>query len=216
MDQGKRESWVFYRSFYEAGQCLNEEQRGKYYTLIFEYMFDFTRWTSDDPIVNAMFMLIAPQVEANIRKFFNWMIPKDKQSVSKTEADYKQDESKTQGNVDVYDNVDANEDENMDEEKNYNTEILELVEKFTSIKEKAYNETKAVIRKMGREAYIDSQYEAVEKLMRAWHTLEQIEDVAVFCTKDPFRKEQVKSLSKLDKPNKEWVKYINVLLDKIK
>jgi hypothetical protein len=52
--------------------------------------------------------------------------------------------------------------------------------------------------------------------MRAWHTLEQIEDVAIFCTKDDFRKWNVKSLCKLDQSNKEWVKYINVLLDKIK
>lgn len=101
----KRESWVFYRSFYDAGKCLTEEQRGKYYTLIFEYMFDFSRWESDDPIVNAMFLLIAPQVEANIKKYFNWKEPKTQQDTSKSEAKDKQDGSKAQGNVDVYDDV---------------------------------------------------------------------------------------------------------------
>jgi len=71
MDQEKRESGVFYRSFYEAGKSLTEEQRGKYYTLIFDLMFEFQKRKSDDPIVNAMFLLIAPQIEANIRKYFN-------------------------------------------------------------------------------------------------------------------------------------------------
>lgn len=98
----------------------------------------------------------------------------------------------------------------------YNQDILWLVDKFTNIKEKAYNETQATIKKIGRQKYIDNQYKTVEKLMRAWHTLEQIEDVAIFCTKDDFRKWNVKSLCKLDQANKEWVKYINVLLDKIK
>jgi len=113
----QRESGVFYRSFYEAGQCLNEEQRGKYYTLIFEYMFDFTRWESDDPIVNAMFMLIAPQVEANIRKYFNWKEPKTKQEESKTQAKDKQRWSKTQGNVDVDVDVDVNDNVNVNVKK---------------------------------------------------------------------------------------------------
>lgn len=105
----QRESGVFYRSFYEAGKSLTEEQRGKYYTLIFNYMFEFERWTSEDPIVNAMFLLIAPQVEANIRKYFNWIEPKDKQEWSKDEAKDKQRWSKRQGNVDVdvNDDVDA-------------------------------------------------------------------------------------------------------------
>jgi hypothetical protein len=51
--------------------------------------------------------------------------------------------------------------------RNYNTEILGLVEKFTSIKEKAYNETQATIKKIGKAKYIDNQYNTVEKLMRA-------------------------------------------------
>lgn len=103
--ENERDSWVFYRSFYEAGKSLSEEQRGKYYTLIFDLMFEFEKNKSDDQIVNAMFLLISPQVEANIRKYFNWKLPKIKQEWSKTEAKPKQEWSKAQGNVYVYDNV---------------------------------------------------------------------------------------------------------------
>ena len=112
MDQEKRESGVFYRSFYEAGKSLTEEQRGKYYTLIFDLMFEFQKRKSDDPIVNAMLLLIAPQIEANIRKYFNWKEPKINQDESKQEANQKQDWSETEGNVDVY----VDDDEDVDEE----------------------------------------------------------------------------------------------------
>jgi hypothetical protein len=34
-------------------------------------MFDFVAGSSDDNMVNAMFMLISPQIEANIKKYKN-------------------------------------------------------------------------------------------------------------------------------------------------
>lgn len=99
-----------YRSFVEAGKFLSDEQRWKYYTLIFDQMFDFVAGSSDDNMVNAMFMLISPQIEANIKKYENWNKPKGKKDWSKTEAKDKQNGSKTEGNEDVYVNEDVNED----------------------------------------------------------------------------------------------------------
>jgi len=105
-----RDSWIYYRSFYEAWLALSDAQRGKFYTMIFEYMFNFTKWSSDDPIVDAMFCLVAPQVEANIRKYKNWKKAKKKQDGSKVEAKEKQSVSETQGNVNDNDNVNDNKD----------------------------------------------------------------------------------------------------------
>ncbi len=119
----KRESWIMYRSFVEAGKFLSDEQRGKYYTLIFDQMFDFVAGSSDDNMVNAMFMLISPQIEANIKKYKNWIEPKNKQTESKTEAKDKQTESKTEGNEDVYVYEDVYEDLNEQEKK-----IIEIYE----------------------------------------------------------------------------------------
>jgi hypothetical protein len=98
----------------------------------------------------------------------------------------------------------------------YDEKVMGMVKKFTSIKENAYNETKAVIKKITLEKYLDNQYKSVTKLIKQWHSFEEIESVAIFCTKDGFWQKQVKSLCKLDQSNKDWVKYINVLLDKIK
>lgn len=99
-----------YRSFVEAGKFLTDEQRWKYYTLIFDQMFDFVAGSSDDNMVNAMFMLISPQIEANIIKYNNWSKAKNKLNGSKIEAKDKQTESQTEGNEDVYVNEDVNED----------------------------------------------------------------------------------------------------------
>lgn len=132
MDQ-QRESGVFYRSFYEAGKSLTEEQRGKYYTLMFDLMFEFEKRKSDDPIVNAMFLLIAPQIEANIRKYFNWKEPKIKQEWSKDEAKDKQEWSETEGNVDVYVYVDENADEDVSkggEKKRFTVPTLDAVREY--------------------------------------------------------------------------------------
>ncbi len=99
-----------YRSFVEAGKFLTDEQRWKYYTLIFDQMFDFVAGSSDDNMVNAMFMLISPQIEANIIKYNNWSKAKNKLNGSMIEAKDKQTESQTEGNEDVYVNVNVNED----------------------------------------------------------------------------------------------------------
>lgn len=128
--ESKRESWIVYRSFIEAGKFLTDEQRGKYYTLIFDHMFDFTVGCSDDNIVNAMFMLVSPQIEANIRKYENWNKAKGSKWESKTEAKQKQNGSKTEGNVN--DNVNDNVNVNDDDKKNvvFKKPTIEEVEQY--------------------------------------------------------------------------------------
>lgn len=118
-----RDSWIYYRSFYEAWLALSEEQRGKYYTIIFRYMFDFVKEESDDPIVNAMFKLIAPQIEANIRKYENWKKPKKKQEWSEEEAKSKQEWSEIEGNVNG----------NDDDNDNGNVNKKELFKEYRSL-----------------------------------------------------------------------------------
>lgn len=125
----KRDSWVMYRSFVEAGRFLTDEQRWKYYTLIFDHMFEFTIWQSDDPVVNAMFMIISPQIQANIRKYKNWKEPKVKQHESKTEAKQKQSKSKTEGNVNDNVNVYDNDNKN-DNKKNKSVLFSEFISQY--------------------------------------------------------------------------------------
>jgi len=203
---------------------MSDEQAGKLMKTILKYTNNL-EIDDLDQLTKVVFSKIKKTMDADDVKYRE-ICDKRKKAIQER---YKKKDTNVynwiQKNTNVYKDTDMYYDTDTDTDtdteyssntKEYNKEIFSLVEEFTNIKEKVYNETQAVIKKMGRESYLDSQYKTIEKLIRAWHTLEKIEKVAIFCTKDQFWKEQVKSLSKLDKTNKEWVKYINVLLDKIK
>lgn len=100
-----RDSMIFYRSFYEAICQLTPEIQAEVYNAIFSYSLDFI-----DPKLSGMsktiWLLIKPQLDANIRKFHNGKQPKQKQEISKTEAKQKQTISKIEANVN--DNVNVN------------------------------------------------------------------------------------------------------------
>lgn len=65
-----RDSFIFYRSFYEAIRELPNEDKGEVYDAIFAYIFD--QKNSDlSGINNAIYTLIKPQLDANIRKYQN-------------------------------------------------------------------------------------------------------------------------------------------------
>lgn len=197
--------------------------------LLFKHILAYTNDKNIEPpntVVDLVFEPIKQQLKRDLKE---WEVQREKRSIAGKKwmenrwskdnnviDDITNDNTVMNGITNITDNVTVTVNVNDNDTNIYNKEIFSLVEEFTNIKEKVYNETQAVIKKMGRESYLDSQYKTIEKLIRAWHTLEKIEKVAIFCTKDQFWKEQVKSLSKLDKTNKEWVKYINVLLDKIK
>ena len=65
-----RESLIFYRSFYEAIKTLPPANQAKIYDAIFSYSLDFQE-PKLEGIDNAIFTLIKPQLDANIRKYEN-------------------------------------------------------------------------------------------------------------------------------------------------
>jgi hypothetical protein len=103
----KRDSMVFYRSFYEAIKELSKEQQGEIYNAIFSYGLDFTE-PNLSGVSKTVWTLIKPQIDANIRRYNNGNKPKNKQNISKTEAKPKQEASKTEANVNVNVNVNDN------------------------------------------------------------------------------------------------------------
>ena len=206
---------------------MSDEEAGKLFKTIIKYANNLEIGNIDQ-LTKVVFSKIKKSMDEDDEKYKE-ICEKRKKAIQERYKKYDSIQKDTnvykwiQEYTNVYKASDVNYDTDTDTDtdtdyssKDYNTEILDLVEKFTSIKENAYNETQATIKKIGRKKYVDNQYNTIEKLIRAGHTLEQIEDVAIFCTKDEFRKWNVKSLCKLDQANKEWVKYINVLLDKIK
>ena len=62
-----RNSFVFYDSFYKAMSYLNDKEKIQYIEAIYNYsLFDIT--IDMDLKIEAMFALIKPQIDANIRK----------------------------------------------------------------------------------------------------------------------------------------------------
>ena len=65
-----RDSFIFYRSFYEAINHLPEDQQLQIYKAISSYSLDF-KDVNLEGIPNAIFTLIKPQLEANKKRYLN-------------------------------------------------------------------------------------------------------------------------------------------------
>jgi len=96
-NQNTRDSFIFYRSFYESINHLPEDQQLQIYKAISSYSLDF-KDVKLEGIPNAIFTLIKPQLEANRKRYLNGIKEKKK---SKTEAKQKQNKSKVEANVNV-------------------------------------------------------------------------------------------------------------------
>lgn len=100
-----RDSFIFYRSFFEAINDLDDLQQLDIYKAVANYSLNFVE--PDLKGVSAtIFKLIKPQLEANNKRFLNGTQPKSKHYESKTEAKQKQVKSKTEANNN--DNVNDN------------------------------------------------------------------------------------------------------------
>ena len=64
----QRNSFIFYRSFFEATKPLTQDQKADLFNAICVYSLD-QELTQLDPICLAMFSLIKPQLDANYNKF---------------------------------------------------------------------------------------------------------------------------------------------------
>ncbi len=72
------------------------------------------------------------------------------------------------------------------------------------------------IQKEWLDIYLWKQYEVVDKLIKDWFTLEQIQLSCLFIKQDDFWKKNILTIKKLRQKNKDWVPYIVVILWKAK
>jgi hypothetical protein len=63
-----RDSFIFYRSFFEATKPLSKEQKAELFDCICEFSLNQNIIEISD-IPNAMFALIKPQLEANQKRY---------------------------------------------------------------------------------------------------------------------------------------------------
>ena len=109
--QNKRDSFIFYRSFYDASKCLKTEEKAQLFDAICSYALD-EKVEKLDGTAYGMFQLVKPQLDANRKRFNNGCIKKQK--ISKTEAKQKQTKSKVEANVNVNVNPNVNENLNLE------------------------------------------------------------------------------------------------------
>lgn len=103
----ERDSMIIYRSFFEAIKELPIEKQGEVWNAVYEFGLNGNR-VELQGISKTIFTLIAPQLQANYKKFLNGIKAKTKQPISKTEAKDKQKISKSEANVNVNVNVNDN------------------------------------------------------------------------------------------------------------
>ena len=101
-----RDSFIFYRSFYEATQYLEKEQKADLFDAIANYALNQEQCKLDN-VCSALFSLIKPQLDANQQRYMNGKKGgKPKQTIPK--ANQKVTKHKPNVNVNVNDNVNAN------------------------------------------------------------------------------------------------------------
>lgn len=111
-----RESFVFYRSFYESAKHLPSEVQCEVYNAIMEYGLNGNLPTELSTIANSIFILIKPQIDKNNKRYENGknggrpVIAGDKQKPNhnQTITKGKPNHNQTITNIEPNDNVNDN------------------------------------------------------------------------------------------------------------
>lgn len=112
----KRDSFVFYRSFFEAIQKLRKTDQLKVYSQLCKYALDQELEENDGP-AGAIFDLIKPQIDANNQRYVNGKKGAEYGKLGgrpKTPKEPQENPKATPNvNVNVNENVNENENENV-------------------------------------------------------------------------------------------------------
>ena len=138
-----RDSFIFYRSFYEAISELPKENQADSYNAIMRYALDQEEIELTG-ISKAIFSLVKPQLDANYKKYEN-----GKQKKSKTEAKQKQTKSKKVTNVN--ENVNENDNVNVNDNDKVSDSCVDGLQKIIDF----YNENIGLITPYGVEVLED-------------------------------------------------------------
>jgi hypothetical protein len=93
----ERETMIVYRSFFESLKGCQKEVQADVWNAIFEMGFN-QKEVELEGLSKTLWLLIKPQIEANLKRFLNGSKPKQKQNVSEIEAKPKQERSETEAN----------------------------------------------------------------------------------------------------------------------
>lgn len=184
----KKDSFVFYRSFWESVKALPLEIQHEILTAIIEFGLDKQEPQLTDPYANALWQLIKPQLDANWRKFENGC----KGAIhgvkggnpnfgkGKTNPYYSKDNPKDNPNITPNDNVNDNDNDNVlsliERQEKFREEVLSYREHFDiNMLRKFYTHWTEPDNKTGQ----TMRWEAEEY----WDTLKRLQSYAVLWQK---------------------------------
>ena len=136
-----RESFIFYKSFYESIKELDPLDQVQIYNAIYEYEF-YKIIPELTGVCKSIFTLILPQLEANDKRYENGKKGGRPRNQNETEIKPKQNQNKTKTKPNVNDNVNVNDNDNKKnikrkiyfDNKQLNSLFLEYLELRTKIK----------------------------------------------------------------------------------
>ena len=96
-NEKERETMIVYRSFFESLKGCEKTVQADVWNAIFEMGFN-QKEVELDGLSKTLWLLIKPQIEANLKRFINGSKPKLKQSKSETEAKPKRERSESEAN----------------------------------------------------------------------------------------------------------------------
>lgn len=130
-----RDSFLFYKSYLDAGQKIPVKQRLKFYEIIIEFgLTGVEPEDTGDPLIDMALNFIRPLIKANIQNYLNGCkggAPIGNKNAKKiTEKQPKNNRQTTtkQGNVNDNDNVKENVKENDNDNVNENVNVKDIKE----------------------------------------------------------------------------------------
>ena len=109
----KRESFIFYKSFYDSIKELAPKEQAQIYNAIFEYQFE-NKIIDLKGVCKSIFTLILPQLEANNKRYENGKRGgRPRRNQNETEIKPKNNQNETKIKPNENDNVNVNENDNV-------------------------------------------------------------------------------------------------------
>ena len=174
----QRDSFIFYKSFYDSIKELAPEEQVQIYNAIFSYQFE-NKEPSLNGICKSIFTLILPQLEANNKRYLNGCkggAPKGNQNATKKQPKNNQKTTKKQpnDNENENDNENDNVNDNDNVNNNYNVVVDFFNNNFRMITPFEYEKLKCWIDDLSEELVLEALKECVNKDKRTVCYLEGI------------------------------------------
>ena len=129
MERINRDSFVFYKSFYEASKYLSLDEKWQLFDMICQYGLYGNELETDWPSM-WMFLLIKPQLDANNKRFLNWQKWWEFGSLGWRPKKNWDNSQKPQTNPTQTPNVNVNVNDNVNDNVNENVNENELEKKL--------------------------------------------------------------------------------------